>query len=116
MARGSSVSDLTRISPRTPCGAPKTPRRIRRSGARNSSQRSGRGGFGGLGGGRRSCGCALLGLLLRLRLLRIVAGLALGEPKAVEQAEHAVGRLRALGEPRLGLFLIEHEAGRVVLG
>src|SRR5579872_3429096 len=115
MAAGSAVSDLTRTSPRTPCGAPNTPIRIRRSGARNLRQReSGCGRFGCLGGGRRRGG-ALLRLLARLGLLWVQTLLALGEAKAVEQAQHAVGRLRALGEPGLGFLLIEHEAARVVL-
>src|SRR5579871_4075189 len=117
MALGSAVSDLTRISPRTPCGAPKTPMRMRRSGAcaGRPIPPSGRGRLGGLLGRRRGgCG-AFLRLLLRLRLLRVVSRLPLGEAEAVEQAQHAVGRLRALGEPGFGLLLVEREATRVIL-
>jgi len=42
--------------------------------------------------------------------------LALGDAEAVEQPQHAIGRLRALGEPSLGLLDVDHQAGRVVLG
>src|ERR1700722_4128241 len=77
------------------------------------SARRSRRGFFGCG---RSSGGALLRLLLRQRLLRIVVRFALGEAKAVEQAQPAFGRLRAFGEPCLGLLLIEHDAAGVVLG
>src|SRR5580704_6224653 len=116
MAPGSPVSDLTRISPRTPCGAPNTPIRMRRSGARKLLVRSGCWSRRGLFCCGRSSRGALLRLLLRLRLLRVVVRFALGEAEAVEQTQHAIGRLRALGEPRLGLLLIEHDAARVILG
>jgi hypothetical protein len=68
--------------------------------------RSGCGLFGGRGGG----GGALLGLLLRLGLFRVVARLALDRADAIEQAGDAVGRLRALAEPFLGLLDVEDEA------
>src|SRR6185437_2960172 len=114
MAPGSPVSDLTRTSPRTPWAAPNTPMRIRRSGARKVASGGGR--FGGLGGGSLGGRGALLRLLARLGLFRVQARFALGEAEAVEQAQHAIGRLRALGEPGLGLLLVEREAACVVLG
>src|SRR6185312_7447797 len=114
MAPGAPVSDLTRTSPRTPWAAPNTPMRIRRSGARKAASGGGR--FGGLGGGSLGGRGALLRLLARLGLFRVQARLALGEAEAVEQAQHAIGRLRALGEPGLGLLLVEREAACVVLG
>src|SRR5271165_4502550 len=91
--------------------------RMRRSGARIRPPipPSGRGRLGGLGRGRGGC-CALLSLLLWLGFYRVYARLALCEAETVEQAQHTIGRLRALGEPGLGFLLVEHEAARVVLG
>jgi len=65
-----------------------------------------RGGF--LGGCGRSGG-AFLRLLLRLGLFRIVAGVALADADALEQAGDAIGRGRALGDPGLRLLGVDHE-------
>src|SRR5215207_5070749 len=64
---------------------------------------------GGAGGG------ALLRLLAGLRFLRVVAGLSLHEAGGVEEAQHAVGRLRALGKPGLHLLGLDGDAGRIIL-
>src|ERR1700691_1473148 len=63
---------------------------------------------GGFGGG--------LALLARHGLFRIVARFALGDTGGIEETRHAVGRLRALGEPALDLVHIELQPGLVVLG
>src|SRR5690606_35716183 len=47
---------------------------------------------------------ALLGLLSRLALLRVAAGGARHHAGGIQKAQHAVGRLCALGEPALGLL------------
>src|SRR5437763_3824542 len=54
-------------------------------------------------------------LLARDRALRIVALLALGDAGGVEEAHHAVGRLRALDHPGLDLVHVELEALFLVL-
>src|SRR5262249_12266478 len=54
-------------------------------------------------------------LLARDRLLRVVALLALADAGGIEEAHHAVGRLRALGEPGLHLVHVELEALFLVL-
>ena len=59
----------------------------------------------------RSCA-----FLLRLGLLGVVARLALHEAGGVEEAQHAVGRLRALGEPGLDLLEVERERGLLSFG
>src|SRR4051812_45837768 len=64
----------------------------------------GGGGSSCVGGGLLGGGVALLSLLLRLRLLGVVAGFALQGADAVEQTGDAIGRLRALGDPCLGLL------------
>src|SRR3712207_6940822 len=56
---------------------------------------------------------SLLRLLAGLRLLRVVARRALHETGGVEEAQHAVRRLRALGEPSLHLLGLEGDAGRI---
>src|SRR4029079_3079126 len=61
-------------------------------------------------------GSALLGLLAGHRLLRVVAGGTLQEAGGVEEAQDAVGRLGALGEPGLDLLVVENDAGGIVLG
>src|SRR5690349_24014736 len=62
---------------------------------------------GGSGAALRSLFGARLALLARDRLFRIVARLALGGARGIEEAHHAVGRLRALLHPGLRLFQIE---------
>src|SRR5919107_1949373 len=52
---------------------------------------------------------ALLGLLARNGLLRVVARAALHEAGIVEEAQDAVGRLGALGEPGLDLVGFENQ-------
>src|SRR5919198_6400848 len=64
-----------------------------------------------LGGSR----CALLCLLLRLGLLRIVARRPLHHAGLVEEAQHPVARLRALGHPALDLVEVELEAVLLLL-
>ena len=59
---------------------------------------------------------ALLGLLAGLRLLRIEPCLALQHAGLVEEAEHAVGRLRALREPMLDALKVELDALGVLRG
>src|SRR3954462_3675649 len=64
-------------------------------------------GLRGLAGGARARGAgggALLGLLAGFALLGVVARGALHEAGGVQEAQHPVGRLRALGEPRLHLL------------
>src|SRR5262249_6725329 len=56
-----------------------------------------------------------LALLARHGLLRVAARLALLDAGGVEEAHHAVRRLRALGEPGLHLVHVELEAGLIVL-
>ena len=56
-----------------------------------------------------------LALLARDRPLRIVALLALGDAGGVEEAHHAVGRLRALDHPGLDLVQVELEPLLLVL-
>ena len=68
------------------------------------------GGLGGLGGG------ALLGLLLRLGLLGVVEGRLLDRAHRGEELQHAVGGLRALAHPGLGLLGVDDEAGGVLGG
>ena len=78
-------------------------------------RRLGAGCFSGL---RRGFGCrrfALEALLAGLRLLRVVARLALQEAGLVEEAGDAVGRLRADGQPMLGAVEVELHAVGVVL-
>src|SRR5690606_11950236 len=99
MSPGTAVKALTRTSPRTPCAAPTraTRMRSRSDAAIQATARSG--GLGGLGGGCLGGSGALLRLLAGLRLVRIVARLALGEAGRVEEAEHTVRRLRADLQP-----------------
>src|SRR5690606_14518488 len=62
------------------------------------------------GGGGSRFFRLLAAFLARDRLLRVVARRALQEALLVEEAGHAVGRRRALREPRLGLLHVEHDA------
>ena len=76
-----------------------------------------RGGFsGGLGGFSffGFLGFALLGLLAGLGFLRVVAVLPLDHASGPEEAGDAIGRLRALADPFLGLFEVEDDALLVV--
>src|SRR5215471_1708809 len=73
----------------------------------------GRGGSAAFSLGGRSG--TLLRLLLRLRFDRIVACRPLHHSRLVEEAQHAVGGLRALGEPALHLVEIELEAMLLLL-
>src|SRR6201999_854527 len=57
----------------------------------------------------------LLRLLLRLRLLGGAARLALHPPGLVEEAQHAIGRQRALRHPGFHLVEVELETILVVL-
>src|SRR5262249_46288646 len=112
-ASGSSVKARSRTSPAMPCAAPISATHTRaaasgrtRAGRRLATSARGRGALARrTGRGRR----ALLRLLLRLRPLRIVARLALADAGLVEEAQHPVGRRRALGEPRLRLLEVELE-------
>src|SRR6266446_1454683 len=56
-----------------------------------------------------------LALLARHGLFRVVAGGALDDTSRIQEARHAVGRLRALGEPGLDLVHVELEPRLVVL-
>src|SRR5436190_4700321 len=56
-----------------------------------------------------------LALFARQRALRVVALLALGDAGGVEEAHHAVGRLRALDHPSLDLVHVELEPLFLVL-
>src|SRR5439155_17206996 len=56
-----------------------------------------------------------LALLARHGLFRVAARGALGDAGGVEEAHHAVRRLRALGEPGFYLVHVELEAGLVGL-
>ena len=56
-----------------------------------------------------------LALFARDGALRIVALLALGDAGGIEEAHHAVGRLRTLGHPGLDLVEIELETLGLVL-
>src|SRR5262245_24674497 len=84
---------------------------------RASTRRRAAGGSRGFG--RRGSLGGLLGLrfalLARDRAGWIVAFLALHHPGLVEEAQHPVGRQRALGEPSLDLVEIELEALALVL-
>src|SRR5262245_54545008 len=81
----------------------------------SSSRRLGLAALGLLGGlrGRR---LALHALLAWLGLVGVLLGLALGEPRCVEKARHAVGRLRADAQPMLDALGVELDPVRVVLG
>src|SRR3984957_6468727 len=57
-----------------------------------------------------------LALLARHGLFRIVARRAFGDTGGIEEARHAVRRLRALGEPGLDLVHVELEPRLVILG
>src|SRR5581483_4386695 len=61
-------------------------------------------------------GLALLALLLGLGLLGVVARRALGEPGRIEEARHAVGRLRTHAQPMLDALGVELHPLGVVLG
>src|SRR6185312_9229566 len=71
----------------------------------------------GSAGGRRLGGLfgLRLALLARHGLFRIAARLALGDAGLVEEAHHAIGRLRALLHPGLHLLEVELEALFLVL-
>src|SRR5207253_1763098 len=56
-----------------------------------------------------------LALLARHGLFRVAACSALGDTGGIEEAHHAIRRLRALGEPGLHLVHVELEAGFIVL-
>src|SRR6185437_10473693 len=71
-----------------------------------------RGGFAGCGG---SSGSALLRLLLRLGLFRVVLLKRLYQARIGEEAMHAIGRGRALRHPFLCLFEVELEAIGMIL-
>src|SRR5579862_6958507 len=75
------------------------------SGRRHTRPRLSLGGGFGLG----------LALLSRHGLLRVVARFALRNTGGIEEAHHAIGGLRALGEPGLHLVHVELQAGFVVL-
>src|SRR5882672_2363140 len=62
---------------------------------------------GGFGGG--------LALLARHGLFRVVAGGALDDTSRIQEARHAVRRLRALGEPGLDLVHVELQPRLIVL-
>src|SRR3954454_17681876 len=103
-ANGSSVNGHSFTAPRTPCAAPIRATQI---GAATVVRRYVllRSGFSGG-----------LALLARHGLFRVVARGALDDTGGVEEAGHAVRRLRALGEPGLHLVHVELEARLVVLG
>src|SRR3546814_20840961 len=60
-------------------------------------------------------GGAFLGLLARLALVRVVAGFALGNTGFGEEAQDAVGRLGALGDPFLDALDVQLDALVIVL-
>src|ERR1044071_4380594 len=63
-----------------------------------------RGGFG-----------ARLALLARHGLFRVAAGGTLDDAGGIEEARHAIGRLRALGEPGLHLVHVELQPCLILL-
>src|SRR5262249_61316195 len=136
---GSAVKDLSFNSPRRPCAAPIWATQMRSatapypnasarrraagggrvsgSGARGCAGRSSASGGRGLGR-RRGLGGFLglrFALFARDRADRIVALLALHDAGLIEEAQHPVGRPRALGEPGLHLVEIELEALGLIL-
>src|SRR5690606_21439753 len=74
------------------------------------------GGFLGLGGLGGALLGTLLGLVARLALLRVVLRRALLDPRGIEEAGDAVGRLRADADPVARTVLVELHAARIVLG
>jgi hypothetical protein len=75
----------------------------------------GLGGLGGLGGLARPLLGALLRLLARLALVRVVAARTLLDARGIEEAEHAVRRLRADGQPVADAVGVELHALLAVL-
>src|SRR6185437_12335284 len=104
-ANGSSVNVHSFTAPRTPCAAPIRATQIGAVTIARLYRLRGLGGGFGVG----------LALLARHGLFRIVARGALGDAGGIEEARHAVRRLRALGEPGLHLVHVELEAGLIVL-
>src|SRR5689334_22791101 len=104
--KGSSVKVNNRTSPRTPWAAPilATQTRALTSDALRGCWRLGRSSFG-----------RGLAFLARHRLLRVAARFALLDAGGVEETHHAVGRLRALGHPRLDLVHVELQPRLVLL-
>src|SRR5437762_10628814 len=103
-ANGSSVNVHSFTAPRTPCAAPIRATQI---GAATVVRRYAlrlRGGFG-----------LRLALLARHGLFRVVAGGTLDDSGGIQEARHAVGRLRALGEPGLDLVHVELQPRLIVL-
>src|SRR5436189_541035 len=74
------------------------------------------GGFGGLGLLRRTLLGALLGLLARQTLVRVILGGALLDAGGMEEAEHAIARLGADAEPMPDAVGVELHALFAVLG
>src|ERR1700716_638816 len=121
-ANGSSVNVHSFTAPRTPCAAPiramqmraaiaaRRPRlllgccRCRRLGSWCGSRCSRGGGFG-----------VGLAFLARHGLFWIVARGAFCHAGGIEEARHAIRRLRALGEPGLGVVHVELQPGLIVL-
>src|SRR5436853_7886747 len=111
MAPGTPMKEVSRNSPPRPCGAPKRPTRMRSLPiALQPRPRS---------ASRRRCLCCGGGAFPRLfprqSLFGIVARHAWHDAKTVEQPGDAVGRLRALGDPRFRLFLVEHDPALGIL-
>src|SRR3984893_10533948 len=111
MAPGTPVKEVSRNSPPTPCGTPKRPIRMRslpielEPRPRSASRRR----------CLRCVGGAFPRLFPRQSLFGIVARHAWHDTKSVEQPGDAVGRLCALGDPRFGLFLVEHDPALRIL-
>src|SRR6186713_303704 len=102
-ANGSSVNVHSFTAPRTPCAAPIRATQI---GAATVVRR-----YvlllRGFGGG--------LALLARHGLFRVAAGGALDDAGGIQEAGHAIRRLRALGEPGFHLVHVELQPRLIVL-
>src|ERR1700689_779270 len=113
-ASGSSVNVHSFTAPRTPWAAPIRAMQMWAAIAARR-QRLFLGGGSGSGGGRGGGFGVGLALLARHGLFRIVARGALHHAGGIEEARHAVRRLRALGEPGLGLVHVDLQPCLVVL-
>src|ERR1700732_3679886 len=110
MAPGAPVKEVSRTSPPTPGGAPKRPTKMRSliiALVRHGSASRRRSLFRG--------GGAFPRLFPRQSLFGIVARHAWHDAETVEQPGDAVGRLRALSDPRFRLFLVEHDPALRIL-
>src|SRR6187401_2707360 len=126
MAPGSAQKDFSRTSPCTPKPPAMAPTQVSPPWRPAGSAMAGPallgrglgGGFGGrLGGGLVGAGLgALERVLAGLALLRVRAGLLLGDAGGLEETGDAVGLLRTLAEPVLHPLEVELDAALVVLG